>query len=64
VRDKVETLKLPGFGDPGKLYRNSFRFEIAHFIRCIRTREQPGSSGKEALAVLEIIEKIYKSAGL
>lgn len=64
LRDKVETLKLPGFGDPVKLYRNSFRFEIAHFIRCIRTREQPGSSGREALAVLEIIEKVYKSAGL
>ncbi len=64
IKDKVETLKLPGFGDPVKLYHNSFRFEIAHFIRCIRTREQPGSSGREALKVLEIVEKIYKSAGL
>jgi len=62
--DKVETLKLPGFGDPGKLYRSSFRFEIAHFINCIRSREAPGSSGREALAVLDIVERIYRSAGL
>lgn len=62
-KDEIVKVKLPGFGDPGKLYRNSFRFEIAHFIRCMRTREQPGSSGQEALAVLEVVEKIYKSAG-
>lgn len=62
-KDSIETVKLPGFGDAAKLYRNSFRFETAHFIRCIQTREQPGSTCREALAVMELIEKIYQSAG-
>jgi predicted dehydrogenase len=56
--------KLPSFGDPGKLYKQSFRLEIAHFVDCIKTRQKPLSSGNEALAVLEIIEKLYRTAGL
>lgn len=63
-KDAIEHLHLPNFGDEVKLYRNSFRTEIAHFIECIRKRQQPLSTGVEAVAALEIVEKIYRSAGI
>ena len=29
--------------------------ELSHFIHCVKTREQPRTSGEEAVAVLRIL---------
>lgn len=63
-KETIEVVELPSFGDEVKLYRNSFRVEIAHFVECIRKRRQPLSSGREAVAALEVVERLYRSAGL
>jgi len=52
----------PGLEDIGELYRESFRFEIAHFIDCVKGESEPLSTGREAIATLEVIDKLYKSA--
>jgi predicted dehydrogenase len=52
----------PGLEDIGELHRESYRFEMAHFIDCIKGESKPLSTGKEAVATLEIIEKLYRSA--
>ncbi|TKJ40692.1 hypothetical protein CEE37_06935 [candidate division LCP-89 bacterium B3_LCP] len=44
-----------------ELYRSSFKYELRHFIECIRHKRQPVSSGEEAIKVLRIVEKIYKA---
>ena len=63
-KDMIEHVQLPNFGDEVKLYRNSFKSEIAHFVECIKKRQQPLATGREAVAVLEVISKIYHSAGI
>lgn len=60
--DRTIKLDLPSFGDEVKLYKNSFRSELAHFLTCVQTRETPGSNVYEALTVLKIVEKAYQSA--
>lgn len=47
---------------PKELYRSSFKYELRHFIECIRHNRQPVSSGEEAVKVLKVIEGIYKAA--
>lgn len=47
---------------PKELYRSSFRYEMRHFIECVRHNRQPVSSGEEALKVLKVVEAIYKAA--
>jgi len=41
---------------------NSYEAEIAHFIRCIRNNQSSISPGEDGLAVMKIIDAIYKSA--
>ncbi|RJP80247.1 MAG: gfo/Idh/MocA family oxidoreductase [Candidatus Zixiibacteriota bacterium] len=47
---------------PKELHRSSFRYELRHFIECVRHQRPPISSGREALQVLKIVEAIYKEA--
>ncbi len=61
--DQTMKIKLPSFGDEVKLYRNSFRAELAYFINCVRKREQPLSTATEALQVTDIITRLLKAAG-
>jgi len=63
-KDAIEHVLLPNFGDPVKLYRNSFKSEIAHFVECIRKRQEPLVTGLQAAKVLEVAEAIYRSAGV
>ena len=62
-RDRVINMTPPGLGNQIQLYRQSFRAEISHFITCVQRRTAPLSTGREAVAVLEVVERIYKSAG-
>ncbi len=61
--NRVVEITPPGLGDPVELYHHSFKLEIAHFIDCVRRRVKPLSNGAEALAVLEVVEQLYKSSG-
>jgi predicted dehydrogenase len=47
---------------PKELHRSSFRYELRHFIECVRHERQPLSSGEEAVQLLKIVEAIYKAA--
>ncbi len=42
-------------------FQAGFDNEINHFIHCIRSKEQPRSTGEDGLRALQIIEKIYSS---
>ena len=61
--DRLLELTPPGLGDQVDLYHRSFRLEIAHFIDCVRRRAEPLSTGREALAVLKVVEQLYQSSG-
>ncbi|MCF7810666.1 Gfo/Idh/MocA family oxidoreductase [bacterium] len=52
----------PGLEDISELYRESYRFEVAHFIDCIEGESKPLATGREAIATLEVLEKLYQSA--
>ena len=45
-----------------ELYRSSFRYEVRHFLECVRHNRPTISSGEDALKVLKIVEGIYKAA--
>jgi predicted dehydrogenase len=45
-----------------ELHRSSFKYELRHFVECVRHGRQPISSGEEALEILRIIEAIYRAA--
>ncbi len=62
-KDRVMPESSPVMADAVELYRRSFQSEIIHFIDCVTDRSEPLSTGREALAVIEIIEKLYKNAG-
>lgn len=44
--------------------KNSFEFQLKHFIGSVRGSHKLVSTGKEALKVMQIVEGIYKSAKL
>jgi predicted dehydrogenase len=44
------------------IYKQSYENEIAHFVDCVRSGKKPASPGDEAVAVLKVLEAIYKSA--
>ena len=48
--------------NPANIFKRAYEYELNHFINCIRNNTPVISSGEEALARLEIIEAIYKSA--
>ncbi|MFN3820716.1 MAG: Gfo/Idh/MocA family protein [bacterium] len=62
--DHTVKSKLPSFGDEVKLYKNSYRAELAHFLTCVQTRQPPGSDIYEALTVMKVVEQVYRSAGV
>lgn len=45
-----------------ELYRSSFKYELRHFVECVRHNRQPVSSGEEAVEVLKVVDGIYKAA--
>jgi len=45
-----------------ELHRASFKYELRHFVECVRHGRQPISSGQEALQILRITEAIYRAA--
>jgi predicted dehydrogenase len=48
---------------PGtNFYKESYNAEVDHFIECVRGRKKPLASGSDAVAVLEILDAMYKSA--
>lgn len=44
------------------MYKQSYENEISHFVDCVRSGKKPSSPGDEAVAVLRVLEAIYKSA--
>ena len=62
-RDRVFAESTPILTDEVELYRRSFQMEMIHFIECVRKREEPVSSGREALLSLRVIDRLYESAG-
>lgn len=45
-------------------YNQGYPLELRHFIHCVRTGEQPGVTGEDGKAVLEILYAAYASAKL
>ena len=43
-------------------YKNSYEIEMQYFIGSIRGTHTPISTGKEALAIMQIVDAVYKSA--
>jgi len=50
------------FPDYEWLWNNGYPQEMAHFIECIRSGKEPVESGKDGIAVLEIMLAAYESA--
>lgn len=44
--------------------RLGFTQEIKHFVECVRERREPVNSGREALKTHELVDSIYRKAGL
>lgn len=51
----------PSIGE-ANFYRDSYNAEIDHFVDCVRKRKQPLATGRDALAVLGILDAMYESA--
>jgi predicted dehydrogenase len=47
-----------GFGSPDELGVEMYRNEMAHFLHCVRTGQQPFCPLSDGLRVLEVCEKI------
>ena len=52
----------PALASPRNSYKLSYESEIRHFVECVRTGSQPGSSGEDALAMQRLLEALYRSA--
>lgn len=62
-KDKIISLRDQVAYDEVQLYKQSFKRELDHFIECVKERKQPLSTGEEAVAVISVIDRLYKSAG-
>jgi len=49
---------------PSNIFKRSYEYELQHFINSIRNNTEVISTGEEAIARLNIIDAIYKSARL
>lgn len=52
----------PALGKQKNFYKDSYQAEIDHFIQCVRKQRSPLVSGKEAVAVMRIVDAMYESA--
>ena len=43
-------------------FTSKIQREIAHFIRCVREKKEPSSSGEKGLRVMRVLDAIYESA--
>ena len=43
-------------------FTSKIQKEIAHFIRCVREKKEPSSSGEKGLRVMRVLDAIYESA--
>jgi predicted dehydrogenase len=59
--DRIISMGGPVMADEAELYRRSFNAEMMHFIDCVRDRNEPMSSGREAIAAIETVEMLYAS---
>lgn len=62
-KNRIIQERSPVTADAVELYRRSFQAEIIHFIDSVTDRSEPLSSGREGLAVIEVIDRLYESAG-
>jgi predicted dehydrogenase len=44
------------------LYKRSFEYEIDHFVKLLLRESKPISTGKEAAAIMEVVEATYRAA--
>lgn len=63
-RNRIMEITPHGLADEVVLYRTSFQAEILHFIDSVRNGTTPSSSGREAIASIELAERLYKSSGI
>jgi len=61
--DRIIAESVPVMADEVVLYRRSFQTEIAHFVDCVHDRNEPLSSGRSVLAAIEVVDKLYETAG-
>ncbi len=52
----------PALGKQKNYYKDSYQGEIDHFIQCVRKQRTPLASGKDAVAVMRIVDAMYESA--
>jgi len=64
VTEKHDTIlnMYPQTDSKGFDFTGAFQSEIDHFIRCIRTGEQPLSPVEDGVAIMRILTGIYESA--
>jgi predicted dehydrogenase len=52
----------PTLGKQKNYYKDSYQGEIDHFIQCVRKQRTPLASGKDAVAVMRVVDAMYESA--
>ena len=52
----------PALETPKNQYRQSMEAQVAHFADALRSGKKPTGSGDEILAVMELMDAVYKSA--
>jgi predicted dehydrogenase len=52
----------PALETPKNQYRHSMEAQVAHFADALRSGRKPTGSGDEILAVMELMDAVYKSA--
>lgn len=62
VDDEVFNITPKNIKAPKNLLKDSFVYELKHFIGAVRGNHSMISTGKEALSVMQITEAIYESA--
>lgn len=60
--DGVLVNVTPNFNPSANAYKQSYANEIHHFVDCVRTGSRPRSPGEDALAMLQLLEAMYRSA--
>ena len=52
----------PAMPSQRNFYKDSYRAEINHFIECVQKKKKPLTTGRDAVAVLGILDMMYESA--
>ena len=62
-QEKVVTLNPYSHWDETEAYRRSYFKELFHFTEVVAGKAEPVSTGGEAVQVLDLVERLYNSAG-